>query len=91
MTIADAQVHIWGADTPDRPRSYREAITMFTEERSFLSASDKEWSWERVSANGWGGRYDPGRLAVGQAARGVGQRDAGGLGSTRRARHRSDG
>ena len=40
MTIADAQVHIWGAD---RPRSYREAATMVTEERSFLPASDKEW------------------------------------------------
>ena len=43
MTIADAQVHIWGADTPDRPCTYRQAVTMFIEERSFLSASDKEW------------------------------------------------
>jgi hypothetical protein len=79
MLIADSQVHIWGANTPERPRpkrhaphrevplgrrvydafgpqrvfwgtdltrlpcTYRQAVTMFTEDISWLTADDKEW------------------------------------------------
>lgn len=33
----------WGTDLTRLPCSYRQAVTMFTEELTFLSASDQEW------------------------------------------------
>lgn len=33
----------WGTDLSHLPCPYRQAVTLFTEELSFLSASDKEW------------------------------------------------
>jgi L-fuconolactonase len=33
----------WGTDLSQLPCSYRRAVTLFTEELSFLSAQDKEW------------------------------------------------
>ena len=72
MLICDAQVHIWGADTPERPWpkrhdphrpvplaaarrmfwgtdlsrlpcTYRQGVTMFTEELPWLKGEDLEW------------------------------------------------
>ena len=81
MLIVDAQVHIWGANTPERPCytddtypyrrlqpylrrvydafgpkrmfwgtdlsrlpcTYRQGVTMFTEEIPWLTSRDKEW------------------------------------------------
>jgi L-fuconolactonase len=42
MDIVDSQVHIWGADTPDRP-TYYECITLFTEHLPWLKGEDLEW------------------------------------------------
>ncbi|MGH7156434.1 MAG: amidohydrolase family protein [Acetobacteraceae bacterium] len=33
----------WGTDLTGQPGTYRQALTMFTEELSFLSSADKEW------------------------------------------------
>ena len=33
----------WGTDITRLPCTYRQAVTMFTEELPFLSESDKEW------------------------------------------------
>jgi hypothetical protein len=33
----------WGTDWSRLPCSYRQGVTMFTEELSWLSAEDKEW------------------------------------------------
>ena len=53
MIICDAQVHVWAADTPKRtiwgtdgsqlPCSYRQGVTMFTEEIPWLKGRDLEW------------------------------------------------
>jgi len=79
MTVIDAQVHIRGAETPERPwppggtalahrptplgkdeltqlrSSYRQAATLFTEERDFLSDIDTTWMMGRGIAAwlGW--------------------------------------
>ena len=42
----------WGTDLSHLPCSYREAVTLFTEELGFLSATDKEWIMGRGIA-GW--------------------------------------
>jgi hypothetical protein len=33
----------WGADLTRLPCPYRQAVSLFTEEREFLSDADKEW------------------------------------------------
>ena len=38
----------WGTDLTRLPCSYRQAITLFTEELPWLSASDKEWVMGRA-------------------------------------------
>jgi L-fuconolactonase len=43
MSIIDAQVHIWGTDLTRLPSSYRQAVTLFTEELDFLSDADQAW------------------------------------------------
>ena len=45
----------WGTDLTRLPCSYREAITFFTEELSFLSAEEKEWVMGRAVCEwlGW--------------------------------------
>ena len=40
----------WGTDLSQLPCSYRQAVTLFTEELNFLSASDKEWIMGRALA-----------------------------------------
>ena len=42
----------WGSDLTRLPCSYREAVTMWTEEIPWLSAQDKEWTWAALYANG---------------------------------------
>ena len=34
---------MWGTDLSQSPISYRQNVTLFTEEMDFLSADDKEW------------------------------------------------
>ena len=41
----------WGTDLSQMPCSYRQAVTLFTEELDFLSAQDKEWIMGRSLAN----------------------------------------
>jgi L-fuconolactonase len=41
----------WGTDLSQLPCSYRRAVTLFTEELSFLSAQDKEWIMGRALAD----------------------------------------
>jgi predicted TIM-barrel fold metal-dependent hydrolase len=41
----------WGTDLSQLPCSYRQAVTLFTEELDFLSSSDKEWIMGRGLAN----------------------------------------
>ncbi|MGZ5095467.1 MAG: hypothetical protein ACXWCY_27000 [Burkholderiales bacterium] len=58
MLIADSQVHIWVANTPERMMwgsdlsrlrgSYRERVTMFTKEMDWLSSKDLEWIMRRA-------------------------------------------
>jgi len=45
----------WGTDLSQLPCSYRQAVTMFTEELDFLSMQDKEWIMGRGLAEwlGW--------------------------------------
>jgi predicted TIM-barrel fold metal-dependent hydrolase len=45
----------WGTDLTRLPCSYRQAITLFTEELSFLSEADKEWVMGRAICEflGW--------------------------------------
>jgi L-fuconolactonase len=45
----------WGTDLTRLPCSYRQAVTFFTEELSFLSAEDKEWVMGRAISEwlGW--------------------------------------
>jgi L-fuconolactonase len=45
----------WGTDLSQLPCSYRQAVTLFTEELSFLTAADKEWIMGRGIASwlGW--------------------------------------
>jgi predicted TIM-barrel fold metal-dependent hydrolase len=45
----------WGADVSRIRATYREAVTMFTEEMDFLSSADKEWVMGRALATalGW--------------------------------------
>ena len=33
----------WGSDVTGQPYSYRQSITMFTEEMPWLTMEDKEW------------------------------------------------
>jgi len=40
----------WGTDLSQLPCSYRQAVTLFTEELDFLSHSDKEWIMGRALA-----------------------------------------
>ncbi len=40
----------WGTDLSQLPCAYRQAVTLFTEELDFLSASDKEWIMGRALA-----------------------------------------
>ena len=40
----------WGTDLSQLPCSYRQAVTLFTEELDFLSAQDKEWLMGRALA-----------------------------------------
>ena len=87
MLIVDAQVHIWAADTPERPWpaggharahrrvldafgpkrmvwgtdltgipcTYRQAVTLFTEELPWLEGADLEWVMGRAICEwlGW--------------------------------------
>jgi len=41
----------WGTDLSQMPCSYRQAVTLFTEELDFLSAQDKEWIMGRALAH----------------------------------------
>jgi predicted TIM-barrel fold metal-dependent hydrolase len=41
----------WGTDLSQIPCPYRQAVTLFTEELDFLSASDKEWIMGRALSN----------------------------------------
>jgi L-fuconolactonase len=41
----------WGTDLSQLPCSYRRAVTLFTEDLSFLSAQDKEWIMGRALAD----------------------------------------
>ena len=41
----------WGTDLSQLPCPYRKAVTLFTEELDFLSASDKEWIMGKALAN----------------------------------------
>ena len=45
----------WGTDLSQLPCSYRQAVTLFTEELSFLTTADKEWIMGRGIARwlGW--------------------------------------
>ena len=45
----------WGTDLTRLPCTYRQAVTMFTEELPVLSASDKEWVMGRAICEwlGW--------------------------------------
>jgi predicted TIM-barrel fold metal-dependent hydrolase len=45
----------WGTDLSQLPCSYRQAVTLFTEELDFLSAQDKEWIMGKSLAEwlGW--------------------------------------
>ena len=42
---------LWGTDYSRLTCSYREAVTLFTEELDFLSADDKEWIMGRAAAH----------------------------------------
>ena len=46
-----AQRIFWGTDLSQSPCSYRRAITLFTDELDFLSATDKEWIMGRALAH----------------------------------------
>jgi L-fuconolactonase len=46
-----AQRCFWGTDLSHLPCSYRQAVTLFTEELDFLSAADKEWIMGRGIAD----------------------------------------
>ncbi len=41
----------WGTDLSQMPCSYRQAVTLFTDELGFLSAQDKEWIMGRALAH----------------------------------------
>jgi L-fuconolactonase len=41
----------WGTDLSHLPCSYRQAVTLFTEELGFLSSMDKEWIMGRGIAD----------------------------------------
>jgi predicted TIM-barrel fold metal-dependent hydrolase len=45
-----AQRIFWGTDLSQLPCSYRQAVTLFTEEFDFLTAQDKEWIMGRALA-----------------------------------------
>jgi predicted TIM-barrel fold metal-dependent hydrolase len=45
-----AQRLFWGTDLSQLPCSYRQAVTLFTEELNFLTAQDKEWIMGRALA-----------------------------------------
>jgi hypothetical protein len=45
-----AQRIFWGTDLSQSPCSYRRAVTLFTDELGFLSATDKEWIMGRALA-----------------------------------------
>ena len=45
-----AQRIFWGTDLSQSPCSYRRAVTLFTDELDFLSATDKEWIMGRALA-----------------------------------------
>jgi L-fuconolactonase len=45
-----AQRLFWGTDLSQLPCSYRQAVTLFTEELEFLTAQDKEWILGRALA-----------------------------------------
>ena len=47
MDAAGADCVVWGADLSRLRGTHRQAMTLFTEELDFLSASDKEWSMGR--------------------------------------------
>ena len=40
----------WGTDLSQLPCSYRQAVTLFTEELDFLTSADKEWIMGRALA-----------------------------------------
>lgn len=44
----------WGSDLSRLPCSYREGVTMFTEEIPWLSPGDKEWIMGRGACEWWG-------------------------------------
>ena len=41
----------WGSDVTGQPCSYRQVVTMFTEEIPLLTAEDKEWIMGRALAH----------------------------------------
>jgi predicted TIM-barrel fold metal-dependent hydrolase len=45
---------LWGTDYSRLPCSYRQAITLFTEELGFLSGEDKEWIMGRAASEWFG-------------------------------------
>ena len=48
----------WGTDLSQLPCSYRQAVTLFTEELDFLSDTDKEWIMGRAVAEWLGWRIE---------------------------------
>ena len=46
---------LWGTDLSQSPISYRQNVTLFTEELDFLSTDDKEWIMGKSLAHwlGW--------------------------------------
>ena len=50
-----ARRFFWGTDLTGQPCTYRQAVTMFTDELPFLSAADKEWVMGRALCEwlGW--------------------------------------
>lgn len=55
-----AQRCFWGTDLSHLPCPYRQAVTLFTEELGFLSATDKEWIMGRGIAEWLNWRFESG-------------------------------
>ena len=63
LRVVDAfgpQRCFWGTDLSHLPCSYRQAVTLFTEELGFLSSIDKEWIMGRGIADWLNWRFESG-------------------------------
>ena len=49
----------WGTDITKMPCSWRQCVTMFTEELPWLKRRDHDWSWATRSAPGGAGTGPP--------------------------------